>query len=368
MRLAIVVQRYGEEVVGGSERHARMLAEKLVSGHDVTVLTTCARDYRTWKDEFEPGESFLNGVPVVRFSVVRERKWKYFGWKSRRLFTAKAQRREVLDEYKWLVEQGPEVPELLEYLRVHRDDFDLFVFFTYLYYPTFFGLPVVADKAILVPTAHDEPAIYLSIFNTLFHLPRFIAFNTEVERDFIHRLFHNRHIPHDEIGIGMDLPQVQRGDDGFLLYAGRVERGKNCEEIFDLNIPVKVIGQAQIKVPRHVDYLGYVEEEQKSLLFSRCRAVINPSRQESLSLVVLEAWAHGKPVIVSAESPVLRAQVEQSGGGYIYSNMDELRQITTNIDSSRGLLGRKYVEEKYSWEVVLEKWEKALQAALFHTD
>ncbi len=358
--LAVVVQRYGEEVVGGAERLARLLAEKLAGRHQITVLTTCARDYRTWANVFPAGEQTVRGVRLLRWPVKRKRRWKYFGWESQRLFSSS---HSLLAEYEWIVDQGPECPGLIEYIRGKRDDFDLFLFFTYLYYPTFFGLPAVADKSVLVPTAHDEPPIRLPIFSSLFHLPRFFVFNTEEERDLVHRLFHNCYIPHRVIGIGVDLQTISNQDDGYLLYAGRVEKGKSSDELFDFavkaGVPLKVIGQAQVKIPRAVEYLGFVDEERKQKLFAKCRALVVPSRNESLSIAVLEAWSHGKPAIVSAHSPVLSGHVQKSGGGYAYANFEEFQDVVKNIDSSRGLAGRRYVQENYSWDVVLRKYEEA---------
>jgi glycosyltransferase involved in cell wall biosynthesis len=293
--------------------------------------------------------------------VERQRRWRYFGWKSQRLFASR--RRSLLDEYKWILDQGPISPGLVQYLEENREEFDLFVFFTYLYYPTVFGIPAVADRAVMVPTAHDEPAIHLSIFRLLFHLPRFFSFNTEEEKQFVQRLFHNDYIPHDVIGIGIDLHPISVADDGYLLYAGRVETGKRCEEMFEFcrksEVPLKVIGQMQIPIPASAEYLGFVSEAEKESLFERCKAVVLPSRHESLSLTVLEAWAHGKPVVVSAESPVLRAHVAKSGGGYLYSGLEDFKNIIGNIDPRRGELGRKHVEQNYSWDAVLRKYEDA---------
>jgi glycosyltransferase involved in cell wall biosynthesis len=323
------------------------------------VLTTCAIDYRTWANKLPAGREVLNRVNMIRFPVERRRNWRYFGWKSKRLFSTQ---HSLLDEYRWVIDQGPECPALIKYIRTNASDFDLFVFFTYLYYPTFFGLPMAAQKSVLIPTAHDEPAINLDIFSTLFHLPRFIAFNTQEEQRFVHETFHNDYIPSDVIGVGVDLDTTPNRDEGYLLYMGRIENGKGCNELFEFirkaGVPLKMIGQALIPIPKHVEYLGVVNELEKSALLAECRALVVPSRNESLSLAVLEAWAHGKPVIVSAHSPVLRAHVQKSGGGYSYNNDVEFRTIIQNVDPMRGLAGRRYVEENYSWSKILEKYHE----------
>jgi glycosyltransferase involved in cell wall biosynthesis len=332
--------------------------------HEVTAVTTCAVDYRSWRNHFPAGESRDEGVRVVRFSVARLRRWRTFGWQSQRLFS---KAHSIADEVQWLLRQGPVCPDLLRWIEANQAAFDSFIFVTYLYYPTVLGLPYAADKAVLIPTAHDEPPLRLDIYRPLFHLPRFIAFNTPEEERLIHMRFRNAHVPHRVIGVGVDLEQQTGADGGFLLYAGRIESGKSAGELFELarhtRLPIKVIGPAQIPVPPVVDYLGVVDESVKRDLLSRCRAVVSPSRQESLSLLVLEAWAHGKPVIVSGESAVLRAQVERSGGGYVYSDPAHFGQIAAAIDPAVGQAGRRYVEQHYSWDVVLRQYEAACELA-----
>ena len=360
-----MVQRYGEQVVGGAERHSRLLAERFAQHHEITVLTTCAVDYRSWANVLPSGAQILNGVEVIRWPVERKRRWHYFGWKSNRLFSSQ---HSILDEYEWIVKQGPECPNLIEFIRANRTKFDLFLFFMYLYYPTFFGLQTIPEKSVLVPTAHDEPAIHLGIFSSIFHLARFIAFNSEEERRLVHGLFHNDYIPSSIIGLGIDIEPVSEHDKGYLLYMGRVEKGKNCEELFQLvrktSLPLKIIGHAQIPIPSHVEYLGFVSEPEKRQILAGCRALVLPSRNESLSLAVLEAWAHGKPVIVSEHSPVMKALIAKSGGGYTYRDVEEFGAILQNVDPTRGLAGRKYVEQYYSWSRVLEKYDEVFSFLL----
>ena len=155
LRIAYVVQRYGLEVNGGSEVHCRLLAERLARFHDVDVLTTCAIDYVTWKDEYPEGVTSLNGVSVRRFKVDYPRN-KAFDEMSSRVFGGPHTEE---DEIQWMKLQGPYSSKLLAWLDEHKTSYNVFVFQTYLYCTTFFGLPIVSDRAVLVSTAHDEPPI-----------------------------------------------------------------------------------------------------------------------------------------------------------------------------------------------------------------
>jgi len=155
VKIAFIIQRYGAEVLGGSEHLCRLVAERLAASHEVEVLTTCARDYTTWANEYAEGMDRVRGVTVRRFANAQTRDLAAFNRFSDRIFSTEHTR---ADELEWLEQQGPWCPSLIEYLRRNQQQYDVFVFFTYLYAPTVLGLEIAPQRSVLVPTAHDEPA------------------------------------------------------------------------------------------------------------------------------------------------------------------------------------------------------------------
>jgi hypothetical protein len=206
MKIAFIVQRYGTEILGGSEYHCRLIAERLAPRHQVEVLTTCASDYITWKNEYPEGTDRIRSVTVRRFASARQRDIDAFNRYSEWIFTSPHTRD---DEMEWLRQQGPWCPALLEYLERNQSQYDVLIFFTYLYAPTVLGARIAPHKSILVPTAHDEPAIHLGIYKELFSAPAAIAFNTDVERRFLTTHFSIRAVEEETVGCGVDLPHAQ---------------------------------------------------------------------------------------------------------------------------------------------------------------
>ena len=239
LKLAFVVQRYGKEVAGGSEALCRQIAEQLLKYHEIEVLTTCAKDYISWRNEYTEGVEKINNVLVRRFKVDKERKIEEFNKFTQKIFNKS---HSELDERKWIEDQGPYVPKMLSYIDTHKNDYDLFIFFTYRYYPSFFGLPMVHEKSILVPTAENEPTLNLGINKLLFSLPKAFIYLTGEEKKIINNIFKNENILSDTIGMGLNIPKDVDGErfknkyiktDEFILYVGRIDGNKGFGHIFD---------------------------------------------------------------------------------------------------------------------------------------
>jgi glycosyltransferase involved in cell wall biosynthesis len=206
MKLAFIIQRYGAEVLGGSEQLCRLVAERLAAQHEVDVLTTCARDYVTWKNEYPEGSDRVRGVTIRRFATSRTRDIESFNRYSEWIYNNPHTR---ADELEWLKQQGPWCPTLIDYLRRHHQQYDILIFFTYLYATTVQGMEINPGRSVLVPTAHDEPAIYLEIFKDVFTRPAALCYLTNSEREFVRQQFPDRPLLEELIGVGIDLPPQQ---------------------------------------------------------------------------------------------------------------------------------------------------------------
>ena len=383
MRIAFVVQRYGLDVVGGSELEARLVAEHLKPYMQVEIITTCARDMQTWQNHYPVGTEHINGIAVHRFPVRAPRSVEKFNQLSAKVYgggatdagAADAQA-DYFDQIEWMRLQGPDSPALFQFIKDNHSRYDLFVFMTYLYATTFIGLPLVAKKSVLIPTAHDEPPIYLDIFRNTFALPRGIVFNTRDEQDFVYQQFGNQRIPSAILGVGIDVPPVQDTtqvtEADYLLYMGRVDPSKGSDTLFDYfleykrqtNDPVKLIliGTPLMPVPNHPDIvaLGFLPGDERFAWLQKASVYVHPSPYESLSMATLEAWNLGVPVLVNGHAAPLKAHIQRSNGGFYYLSKDEfvahLRRLRAEhtLRAEMGARGRAYVNEFYEWRKITE--------------
>jgi glycosyltransferase involved in cell wall biosynthesis len=421
MKLAFVVQRYGSEVLGGSEQLCRLLAERLAPSHDVDVLTTCARDYVTWKNEYPEGADRVRGVTVRRFASARTRDIESFNRYSDWIFNNTHSR---ADELEWLKQQGPWCPALVDYLQRHGQHYDAFVFFTYLYATTVLGMEANPGRSILVPTAHDEPAIKLEIFKDVFRAAAGLCYLTGSERQFVQRQFPDRPLLEELTGVGVDIPQHDRyprmsspaeeettsSDDSstetpadeepssrdlpthltergavfrrrhrlngpIVLYGGRIDPGKGCEELIQHftqyvkeggEATLALMGTKLMALPEEpfIRFAGMLSEAERSQALQAATVVVCPSPYESLSLLALEAMAAGTPVLVNARSTVLVEHCVNSNAGLWYTDPHEFIECLNvlvadnRLRAALGQNGRDYIRRNYRWEIVLGKYEQ----------
>jgi glycosyltransferase involved in cell wall biosynthesis len=386
MRIGLVVQRYGEEIVGGAELHARWIAQRLARAHQVEVLTTCAVDYLTWENRYEPGVTEVGGIPVRRFPVARRRTAEGFDELSSKVHFFEHSDDE---ERRWVEEHGPVTPGLLDHLGSHERDYDALVFFSYRYWTTYHGLQVAPRKSILVPTAEEDGAVRLRVFKPFFRLPAQYAFNSPEEKDLLLRMTGAHDLPGEVVGVGIEDAPVVTPDEirrrldllgDFVVYVGRIEREKGCARLFDEfarfvrerepHLNLVLIGRPVLPVPSHVNitHLGVVSDAEKLSVVGAARLLVHPSPFESLSMALLEAWKMERPALVNARCAVLRGQVQRAGGGLYYGGYEEFAETLSWMlahpaeADAMGRAGRAYFERNYAWDVVMAKYDRLLRA------
>jgi glycosyltransferase involved in cell wall biosynthesis len=380
MKLAFVVQRYGLEINGGAELHCRWVVEHMKKFCDVEVLTTQAYDYVTWTNHYPEGEEMVNGICVKRFPVIRPRNPERFGRIQNHIV---ANEHTFDEELKWLEEEGPLAPALIDYLRDHENDYDYFLFFSYRYYHSYWGVNALPHKSILVPTAERDSIIRLCLFRDLFRKPRAFIYNSVEEKDMINTLSQNQDILGDVVGVGTEIPEAFSSDDfrqkfgisgDYVIYIGRIDENKGCAQLFQFfqrfkqeestDIKLVLIGNSKLDIPDHADiiHLGFLSEEDKFSGLDGALMLMMPSFYESLSMVTLEAWTLGKPVLANAQCEVLRGQCLRSNAGLYYGNYYEFKEAfrlllrTPHLCDVMGQNGKKYFQQHYTWDVIERKY------------
>lgn len=385
LKVAFVVQRCGREVNGGAEALCLKVAQRMAQHWETTVLTTCALDYMQWDNYYPEGEEIIGDTSVRRFLIDQPRDVASFNRLSEALRSRGNEA--TLDEQEhWMRAQGPLSTNLLQHISGQTSIYDAFIFFGYLYATTYFGLPLVREKAFLAPLAHDEWPIYFSMWDKLFALPRGFIFQTQEERDFLTRRFSNLTLEGPVAGVGIEVPsdlQPERFQNKyqlaqpFLLYVGRVDASKGCAEMFEAfarfggncssNYKLIVIGREVMPIPYHPDiiHLGFVPEAEKWDAMAACDWILLPSPYESLSLTLLETWSVGRPAIVNAKAEVLKGHCLRANGGLWYTSWEECRVIVREIAAPTkdrlGQQGRRYVVDNYSWSRVESDYLAALK-------
>lgn len=386
MKLAVVSPRYGLEIAGGAETAARLLATQLAArtAWEVEALTTCATDATTWADELMPGADDVDGVSVRRFPVAGRRVRDFDAVTD----MVVRRGRRVTDEEltAWVVAQGPVAPALVD--AIACSDADVVAFHPFLYHPTVAGLPAVASRSVLHPAAHDEPMLGLRIYRSVFAAATGLAYWSAPEQRLVEERFPVASKPAVVVGLGVEDqpgdPQAATravGCDGrpFLLCLGRVDDGKGARLLAECFVryqarrssPLRLVFAGPIvqAPPSHPDIVaaGTVDEATKWGLLRGATALVSPSAFESFSIVVMEAWSVGTPVLVNARCPVTVDHARRSGGGVPFGSYAEFEVVVDRILAAPatwraiGQAGRGYVERHYRWPDVVARYDAFLR-------
>ena len=384
-KIAIINQRYGLEVNGGSELYSRQIAEKLIAKYDVEVLTSCAVEYVKWSNYYKEGVEQINGVTVRRFKTLHEREPKVFSALDSMMLSNPHIEEEISEQ--WIEHMGPYCPELVEYVDKHQDEYEAIIVVTYLYYTAVKSIVRIKNKAIFIPTAHQEPFIHFDMYKKVFGAADAYVFLTDEEKDLVHSIFHNEDVPYEVMGVGVEVPEVVDSErfkkkynlDNYLIYVGRIDEGKDCPRLFKYFLEYKrrvksdlklvLMGKAVCDIPKSPDIisLGFVSEEDKFDGIKGAKALILPSKFESLSISVLEAMTLSVPVIVNGICDVLKGHCVKSNGGLYYKNYFEFEGCINYMmehpeeDAIMCKNARKYVEDYFQWDDIMKKFDRIIE-------
>lgn len=388
MRVAFVAPRWGSGAVGGAEHALRGFAEHLAAtGCECEALTTRATDHLTWENELPAGETEEGGVRVRRFDAVPSRRASSPDLDARVLrdpaaaWPGEAER--------WIDLQGPASPDLVD--AVVAAAADVVVFSPYLYYPSVRGVAASRAPAVLHPALHDEPVSRLVAYQREFDRAAGFCFYTEEERHLAERRYRVADRPAVVCGIGVEAPAPpEPGDDAslpgelegrpFVLSVGRVEAHKGSDLLARYFTLYKALRPGPLALalagpvgdpppPAHDDLvtLGAVDEATKWALLRRARALVSASPFESFSIVLMEAWSVGTPVLVNAASDVTAGHVRRSRGGLPFADFPSfaaaIERLHHDDDAAFRLAesGRRYVDDHYRWRVVIERYRGFLE-------
>ena len=389
-KVAIIVQRCHEDVVGGSETLAWHYAQLLSTSYDVDVLTTAALDTAVWANTLPEGTENKDGARIVRFPVTIGRS-PYWSLLHKRLLEELGPfaptRTQEVPLLPWSIalqedlirHQGPYSGPLLRYLNEKWRDYRALIFITYLYPTTYFGLQQVpSGQALFAPTLHDELPAYLPAYKYSARHARELVWLTAAEQRVGRKLWGD--LPGRVVSMAIDteLREPQWMPTPYILYSGRVDPNKGCNQLFDYfirfkkmapsNLRLVITGKDDIPVPVHedIEFRGFVTAEEKFRLMAGAKLFVNPSPNESFSIVTLEAMAQNTPVLANETSTVLADHIKDSGAGRVYSDYRSFAQALTELTTNEALLttmgqrGRDYVLSRYQPETV----KKSLIAAI----
>ena len=379
-KIGFVIPWYGEDIPGGAEMELREVATHLQrAGMDVEILTTCVREFSAdWNENY-----YSAGTAVVEDIAVRRRDTAAFDRVNRRLME---EQHLSLQEEKTFVEEMVNSPQLYEYLKDASNDYALYVFIPYMFGTTYYGMQACPEKSVLIPCFHDEAYLYLRLFRQAYIQARGIIYNAMPEMELANKVYDFTTTEQICMGIGMDtnicadadaFRKAYRIQKPFLLYAGRKDAGKNVHTLLryfaeykqrhgDSDLQLVLIGGGSIEIPASVRDdvydLGFVSRQDKYDAMAAAELLCQPSHNESFSLVIMESWLCGRPVLVHSQCAVTRDFARRANGGLYFRNYFEfegcVQYILTHPEQARtmGQNGGTFVRENFDWDVIVEKY------------
>lgn len=388
MKIAFVTPWYGPDIPGGMEWLARRTAAQLLAaGYEVEILTTCIRDFfADWgRNYHSPGATIEAGMTVRRFRVGARDALAFEQVNSRLL---NGHRISPAEEATFAREMFS-CPDLFTYITEHCQEY-IFFFIPYLYATTIFGVAICPERSVLIPCLHDESYAYLKIFRELMPGPRAMVLLAQVEKELVDKLYGTgTNQIRQVIGGGVDSGFTAVADrfrrkygleEPFVLVVGRRDPGKNTPLLLaywrryvqssGTKTKLVLIGPGAVHIDQemkaHVVDLGYVPLQDKYDAYAAAGILCQPSVHESFSLVIMEAWLTGTPVLVNGHCAVTLEHCRSSNGGLYFTNYEEFAATVTYLlehpdtAAKMGRSGRQYVLDNYQWPQIVARYERLI--------
>ena len=385
-KIAFVIPWYAEKIPGGAEMETREVTKHLrEAGMNVEILTTCVKEFVSdWGVNYYPeGTETILGVPVRRFKV-KKRDAKAFDEVNIKLMNGIL----ISDEEEQIfINEMVNSPALYKYISEHKDEYTAFVYIPYMFGTTYFGIKACPEKAVMIPCFHDEAYVYMKIFRELYSQAAGMIFNARPELELTERVYDTENVEKIVMGIGMDVdlktdPVAFRKKFGinepFIIYAGRKDMGKNVHTLLKYfgeykkrnpsDLKLVLIGGGKIDIPesaaKDVIDLGFVDIQDKYDACGAAEFLCQPSKNESFSLVIMESWLCGRPVLVHEHCEVTKNFVRESSGGLYFGDYFEFEGCldyflnNKDISAAMGLNGRQYVLRNFDWNIIIDRYRE----------
>lgn len=386
-KLAFVIPWYGANISGGAEMECRELAIHLQkAGIPVEILTTCVKDFNSdWNvNYYKEGIETVNSILVRRFKV-KKRDVQAFDEVNYKLIHNKPVNLEEEDCFFYNMVNSD---ELVEYIKVNGELYQSFIFIPYMFGTTYYGSKACPSNAAIIPCVHNESYAYMTRMKEMFKGFKKVIFNAEAESKLAYELYDLKATQTITLGLGIDTniahsPKRFREKYNlftpFILYAGRKDKGKNVDELikyFEIlckeqeDIDLVLIGGGTIDIPQsikdRVHDLGFVDIQDKYDAYAAAMCLCQPSKNESFSIVIMESWIAGRPVLVHEDCDVTADFTKLSNGGLYFNKYNDFKECillyyyNSILADKMGQLGRKFVKQHYDWDIVVEKYKKFL--------
>lgn len=383
MKIAFICPWYGPDIPGGAEAEGRRTVENLHQrGIPVEVWTTCVKDFEgNWsRNDYPAGDAQINRVPVKRFPV-SPRNGELFSSLNRRIMTGERLSRQEEDLF---FQHMINSPLLYQHIRRHGFEYLLF-FIPYLFSTTYYGARIYPDRSFIIPCLHDEGYAHLEILGELFHRVRGMIFHTRFEMNLGQGLYGLTKAQTHFFGEGIDTEihsdperfrQKFQIKEPYLLYAGRRDAGKNTPLLMNYfalfkkrnpsNLKLILIGNLPVQIPfdwkEDILDLGFVSKQDKYDAYGGAELFCQPSVMESFSIVIMEAWLCGTPVLVNTLCPVTVEHCQNSQGGLFFKDYLEfegcLQEMRANPELAKEMArnGREYVLSHFHWDLISHRY------------